>query len=219
MRGLLLLAALPSLASSHGQLVNPRPRNSLDYLVGVNDPDNRTCANMTGDACANGQAAFWYSQGCFIGCDACDHASGRVQTDLCGAGARGVVSTNNGAGRSLNLGATPGAADDIYRHNPWRAPGLAPVADACGLAGGTPWGADAAEEGVYTNTSLARHGMAGSTLPRMPTGAVWTLGARARVSWNVRNNHGGGYQYRLCPADAPLTEACFQKTPLVGSYS
>ena len=25
---------------------------------------------------------------------------------------------------------------------------------------------------------------------------------------------GGGYQYRLCPADEPLTEACFQRTPL-----
>ena len=26
--------------------------------------------------------------------------------------------------------------------------------------------------------------------------------------------HGGGYQYRLCPRSEPLTEACFQKTPL-----
>ena len=25
---------------------------------------------------------------------------------------------------------------------------------------------------------------------------------------------GGGYQYRLCAADQPLTEACFQKMPL-----
>ena len=23
-----------------------------------------------------------------------------------------------------------------------------------------------------------------------------------------------GYSYRLCPANAPLTEACFQKTPM-----
>jgi len=26
----------------------------------------------------------------------------------------------------------------------------------------------------------------------------------------VRNNHGGGYAYRLCPAASPLTESCFQ---------
>jgi len=26
--------------------------------------------------------------------------------------------------------------------------------------------------------------------------------------------HGGGYQYRLCPADAELTEECFQSHPV-----
>ena len=34
------------------------------------------------------------------------------------------------------------------------------------------------------------------------------------ATWQVRNNHGGGYAYRLCPADSPLTEACFQSHPL-----
>ena len=33
-------------------------------------------------------------------------------------------------------------------------------------------------------------------------------------SWNVRNNHGGGYSYRLCPGTEPLTEECFKKHPL-----
>ena len=28
------------------------------------------------------------------------------------------------------------------------------------------------------------------------------------------SSHGGGYQYRLCPADQPLTEDCMQKMPL-----
>lgn len=27
-------------------------------------------------------------------------------------------------------------------------------------------------------------------------------------------NHGGGYQYRLCPLEDELTEECFQKHPL-----
>ena len=27
-------------------------------------------------------------------------------------------------------------------------------------------------------------------------------------------SHGGGYQFRLCPANEPLTEECFQKMPL-----
>ena len=38
---------------------------------------------------------------------------------------------------------------------------------------------------------------------------------------SIRANHGGGYQYRLCPSDKPLTEACFKATPLafVGQQS
>jgi len=34
------------------------------------------------------------------------------------------------------------------------------------------------------------------------------------VTWQVENNHGGGYSYRLCPASEALTEACFQRHPL-----
>ena len=34
------------------------------------------------------------------------------------------------------------------------------------------------------------------------------------VAWGIRYNHGGGYQYRLCPASSPLTEDCFQQMPL-----
>ena len=29
------------------------------------------------------------------------------------------------------------------------------------------------------------------------------------------SSHGGGYQYRLCPADQPLTEECMQKIECV----
>jgi len=197
-------------AHAHGMLVNPRPRNSIDYLANVNDKGNK-CSNITGDACKNGQAAFWYSQGCFVGCPECDNASGRRQTDLCGLG---VKSTNNGNARSLNLDAIPGAPNDIYRHNPWRYPGAAPVADVCGYAGGSPSGQDGPEAGDYINTTYAHHGMKGSDLPKMPTGTVWKIGGQATVTWNVRNNHGGGYSYRLCPASEPLTEKCFQAHPL-----
>lgn len=137
--------------------------------------------------------------------------SGRVQTDLCRSGKK---ATNNGIARSLNLEATPLALNDIYKHNPWRAPGSAPVANACGLAGGTPWGPNVPEEGVYVNTSYAHHGMKGTDLPKMPTGVTWKIGGEATVSFNIRNNHGGGYQYRLCPVSEPLTEECFMKHPL-----
>ena len=37
---------------------------------------------------------------------------------------------------------------------------------------------------------------------------------KGEVTWQIRNNHGGGYSYRLCPATEPLTEACFKKHQL-----
>ena len=39
-------------------------------------------------------------------------------------------------------------------------------------------------------------------------------GGRAEVTWQITANHGGGYQYRLCPASAPPTESCFAAHPL-----
>jgi len=32
--------------------------------------------------------------------------------------------------------------------------------------------------------------------------AVWKAGSVVETIWNVRANHGGGYQYRLCPLQA-----------------
>merc|ERR1712008_584191 len=119
--------------------------------------------------------------------------------------------------RTVNRNATPGSPEDIYKHNPWRAPGQAPVADACGLAGGTPWKAEVGEAGVYTTTKYAHHGMNGTLLKPLDNGmapTMWKIGGEGEVTWQLENNHGGGYSYRLCPADEPLTEECFQKHQL-----
>jgi len=43
---------------------------------------------------------------------------------------------------------------------------------------------------------------------------TWTVGDVVDASWALIANHGGGYQYRLCPKNSDQTEACFQKTPL-----
>ena len=43
----------------------------------------------------------------------------------------------------------------------------------------------------------------------------WEAGSTPRVAWGMRFNHGGGYQYRLCPMEQwPCTEADFQRRPL-----
>ena len=107
-------------------------------------------------------------------------------------------------------------AGDYYYYNPWRAPGSAPVFDSCGMAGGSPLPVSNPQVGVrFQNTSLAQQGDLGSSvLPTRNTNTTWVAGELAEVSWTVRTNHGGGYQYRLCPASEPLTEECFQKHPL-----
>lgn len=85
--------------------------------------------------------------------------SGRRQYDLCGSGKKATI--NDPMHRSVNRAALAGSELDIYKHNPWRAPGSAPVAGACGLAGGTPWGLNVSEAGDYVNTVYASHGMNG----------------------------------------------------------
>lgn len=163
-----------------GAMVQPRTRNSVEWQVGVN---TQRCSNLTGDACNNGQAAFWYSQGtsslspylqvpvnalppllhwkctararaddtaarpagCFIGCPECDNESGRRQVDLCGLGKKRTLVDPKYW--SVNRDAEPFSEFDVYQHNPWAAPGSAPVADACGLAGGSPSRANGAEAG------------------------------------------------------------------------
>ena len=214
---LLAASSALALADAHGALVTPRSRNAVDFEEITNNASAgihnvwAQCSNITGAPCNNGQATYWYSQGCFIGCDECDHVSGRRQTDLCNSGFVGQLPDH---AISVNRDQVRDSEYDIYRHNPWRAPGFAPVADACGLAGGTPWASMAPEEGQYVNTTHARHGMKGTSLPPLDTGTVWTAGGEEPVVFAVKFNHGGGYSYRLCPADEELTEACFQKHPL-----
>jgi hypothetical protein len=214
----IIQTSLIAMVAGHGAMVQPRSRNAVDWLAGVN---TQRCSNSDGSKCNNGQAAFWYSQGCFIGCPTCDNASGRRQVDLCGLGKKQTLTDPKYW--SVNRDAPPGSDLDIYKHNPWRAPGAAPVMDACGLAGGSYSRKSGAEAGDYQQTQFAQHGDVGTqVLKPLPaanyTPPVYKRGGTAEVLWSIRNNHGGGYQYRLCKTPTgnftQLTEECFQKTPL-----
>eukprot|EP01048_Picozoa_sp_COSAG05_P000424 COSAG05_NODE_11_length_38500_cov_831.349861_33_plen_196_part_00 len=130
---LLMLLSTAERAASHGAMVHPRSRNSVDAFdaLAKKKPLPITfakCVNTSGGDCTNGQSAFWYSQGCFIGCPECDHTSGRRQTDLCKLGFVGQLPSEAIAvNRAFANGtAVPrNSIYDIYRHNPWRAPGHA----------------------------------------------------------------------------------------------
>lgn len=115
----------------------------------------------------------------------------------------------------MNRAAVENSVNDSYRLNPWRAPGHAPVFDACGKAGGTDTTHFGPGEAMFSDTIFAKGGDLGSkVLEAAPSGTVWTAGESVEVSWGIRYNHGGGYQYRLCPAKEELTEECFMRMPL-----
>jgi len=63
----------------------------------------------------------------------------------------------------------------------------------------------------------APQGELGSTsqiFPKLLEQTVWIAGSTVEVGWGITANHGGGYQYRLCPANEKTTEKCFQAHPL-----
>ena len=116
--------------------------------------------------------------------------------------------------RTVNRAAVAGSPKDVYRFNPWRAPGYAPVNDPCGMAGGAP--TTGPGHAYFYSLPWAKQGDLGSTVLRKgPPTAMWVAGTVVEVGWGLRFNHGGGYQYRLCPASEPLTEECFARHPLI----
>ena len=213
---------------------------------------NCACTNGTEPECSSGQSCFWFSQGCTVGCEKCDGRGQRYPSwDHC-PGTPSPAKDPFYLDKkywTANQNATPGGFDDIWRFHPWRAPGQAPVWDACGMAGGTT--EEVFNAGAYNTTAFAKQGDLGSevlkpataaraerfsfdatpaiamllrlqlllssrfqVLKPRPSGTVWKRGGRAKARWQMTARHGGGYQFRLCPAGQKLTEACFKQTPL-----
>jgi hypothetical protein len=209
---------------------------------------------------SNGQACYWFSNGCTIGCDECDgkhnHIGHGNQRFLYKGMSRADMKKNNvtmpnpwvpNPGemtldpktmksidphsncaapttnaticdprlRTLNTEAECGSKLDFYQFSPWRAPGSAPVIDACGSAGGTiPGEGNEGNGASFENSTVAKQGDRGSKLSAMPSQATWKAGTNVEAGWTIMAHHGGGYAYRLAPADAPLTEDEFRKMPL-----
>lgn len=251
----LLFLLLPPGCHGHGAVVFPPPRQAVDKnlapwngTVPAHPPNvesktgwcqvvNASTGKLSGQ---NGQACFWFSNGCAVGCPACDGTSrgpipgpgdGPATAPPTGigrnkVGPNGVVcaaSESTGAQptmcdaeqRTVNVHAECGSDEDWYFYSPWRAPGAAPLLDPCGVAGGHS-GGDGAFGGIYVNTSHAKLGDRGTeVLPATVPGAVWRPGQDVEVTWAIEANHAGGYAFRLCPkSGARLTEDCFQRTPL-----
>jgi len=233
----MLLAISIARVSGHAAVVIPPPRNAVDHdILPWNGPIpsklpgvDAWCfvANGTHLSGVNGQACFWFSNGCSIGCPKCDGITrGPIPSepkfahkmDVCGLNYTATICDPKL--RTVNTGVECGSEKDYYYYSPWRAPGSSPVFDPCGMAGGTPKAGGYGAK--YKTTPHAKQGDLGSkTLPERPTGTVWHAGHAEEVAFTIQSNHGGGYQYRLCPKSSSLTEECFQQMPLefVGKQS
>jgi hypothetical protein len=99
---------------------------------------------------------------------------------------------------------------DKLKYSPWRSPGEAPVIDSCGVAAGTTKDNKLA---AGVSPPGRKNGFKGTDLPASNL-TEWTVGQTVEVAFGLWANHGGGYQYRLCPAGSSLDEDCFKKMPL-----
>ena len=95
-------------------------------MTGTIQPYNCRCANGTSE-CNTGQSCFWFSQGCTIGCKQCDNNGTRIPGwDHCPETPKNFTRLLPKY-RTANQNAAPGTVADVFRFNPWSAPGKAPV--------------------------------------------------------------------------------------------
>ena len=221
-----LAAFLVAAADAHGSMIMPLGRNSIDAelpawsggkhpMTGTIEPYNCRCTNGT-SLCENGQSCFWFSNGCTPGCKACDGNGNRYPNfDHCPEEKKDLKPADILLKKYWTGDPTwkEGSTFDIFKFNPWRAPGKAPVFDSCGMAGGRV--TEAFNAAAFNTTKFAQIGDLGSkVLKPRPTGTVWKRGGVEQTRWQITANHGGGYIYRLCPAGSVLDEECFSKTEL-----
>lgn len=198
-------------ALGHGAMFEPSTRNSQGWSVNV-------------PSCPGGSCLF-FAQGAGIGCpNVTGHPTWRdTLFRPCTQPDQPTIHFRNQLLGTLNLRAEgllhPMSHFDWTKFHPWRYPGASPVVDPCGIASGETHDGNPLN-GARPPPGIP-HGMRGSRMPKLFKETVWIAGSITEVAWAIAANHGGGYQYRLCPADEELTEECFQRMPLefVGNVS
>merc|ERR1712048_236568 len=182
------------------------------------EPPTRLSAGMhiLNPTCAGG-SCLWFNQGCTIGCPVATGKSGLpVGPPDCKNHAKPTLKFEDKDLRTYALSEIY-RLDDYTKYHPWRYPGSAPLVDPCGLAGG--WYTKGASFAGGDAPPGVPQGAAGSSFPynqKVLAQTTWIAGTEAEVAWGITANHGGGYQYRLCPYDQyeTLGEQCFQQNPL-----
>lgn len=201
MRSSALVLLWQTSVDAHGNLNTPIPRNNAGQYPADTPPGDSAGPSCLGDACG------WFHAGCFIGCPHCSNASNGAEVpsfpsmDASTANCSLLEPTLPHEARTYNRENRSPFGDWTASH-PWRAPGRAPMHDACGLSGAYTVG-----PGVSGYPPL----YPGSLIPAQLNATKWKAGGIAEVGWSIWSNHGGGYVYRLCPKDQAPSEECFQE--------
>ena len=216
-------------------MLNPPPRSAHGQTIATgnslcNATEPYSKASQPGYYCGigcQGNACLYYQIGCFQSSPACSYTGKTlypVPADLVKAGNapdwRPPAPTLGGGNqqhehelRTYNID-NQSHLGDWTKWNPWRSPGTAginnPEFQPCGVnSGSKPSFPDppAAGQPQFAN---------GTDLPSTGPSTQWKKGSVVNAEWSIYANHGGGYSYRLCKKvpGQPLTEECYQQTPL-----
>eukprot|EP00521_Asterionellopsis_glacialis_P012969 CAMPEP_0195293008 /NCGR_PEP_ID=MMETSP0707-20130614/11408_1 /TAXON_ID=33640 /ORGANISM="Asterionellopsis glacialis, Strain CCMP134" /LENGTH=477 /DNA_ID=CAMNT_0040353615 /DNA_START=69 /DNA_END=1502 /DNA_ORIENTATION=+ len=160
------------------------------------------------------ESLYWYQVGCVIGCTC--SGSGKEQYPTlesldCLKPAEPTILDSEQLTWNAN-GNSP--RSEWNKYMPWRSPGSAVPLDSCGIASGFLPNASEQYPHKFTDETI-QQGTKGTDLPQ-GTVTEWEVGSVVEASYYLTVNHGGGYQYRVCPTndDSPLNEECFEANPL-----
>jgi hypothetical protein len=183
-----LLLLLPGRALGHGKMLAPAPRQP--------------------------EPMYWYQVGCMAGCTC---SGGGKETYPTAASMNCVTPTEPTLPVEKRTWNTAAASPkgDWNKYMPWRAPGTSVPLDACGIASGFDPKAAVQYPHSFAAASNVKQGDKGSEL-KVGKVTEWEAGATVTASWTLVVNHGGGYQYRVCPTGGgkPVTNDCFEENPL-----
>lgn len=181
----LVLLVLVHPSDGHGVMMEPEPRQP--------------------------EPMFWYQVGCMIGCTCSGGGKESYPSPASMNCTKPGVPTLTKASELTWNAQGKSSMGEWNKFMPWRAPGTAKPLDSCGIASG--FSPNAAVQYPHSFAKGIKQGMKGTDLP---AGKVteWKPDSVVKASYRLVVNHGGGYQYRVCPKTESPTESCFQANPL-----
>lgn len=198
MPSLLAVAALPLCVAGHGRMTFPPNRAGGTLSVAGKD-DHCELGHNSGGLSTKHNTCGYQNRGTRV-----SRPTNCNEEFMTGNLIKGAEHVNGDCSR-VNT------KDSIWKM-PWAAPGAAKLWSACGVNGGHQDGRIKDKHGIAYPSPRD-----GFDLPPSLTASKWVIGHTAEVGFTVTKNHGGGYQWRLCPGHSQSSHpsnSCFEANPL-----